>query len=173
MAVGVERIRSSASATSASMASVIKKRIFSHNQFFSRSWASTLQIIQYLMFSRAPLIRDPARYKTTPCRNGWEDPKRCPYGKRCQHAHHKGELRIRFTRTNHSPPPPPPSTTQSPVTVITETPAPSNFKLLCQPVHMPPLPPGPPPPLPRESNTSDDNETLEYLDSILSAMRDT
>jgi hypothetical protein len=90
------------------------------------------------------LVRDPERYKTTPCRNGWNDPNNCPYGWRCQHAHCKEELRKRSLLGTYTPPPPPPSTVQSPVSIITEieTLAPSTFEL-----NVPPLPIGPPPPL--------------------------
>ena len=111
------------------------------------------------------LVRDPERYKTTPCRNGWNDPTNCPYGWRCQHAHYKEELRARLPRT-YTPPAPPPSTVQSPVTIITETLAPSNFEL-CQPVVYPPLPPGPPLSIATPSVTPEDtNQTLDDLESV-------
>ena len=119
------------------------------------------------------LVRDPERYKTTPCRNGWNDPTNCPYGWRCQHAHWEEEMRARSSRT-YTPPAPPPSTVQSPVTIITETLAPSNFQL-SQPVvyNLPPLPPEPPPPLPTATpfTPEDLNETLDYLESVLATMR--
>lgn len=116
------------------------------------------------------LVRDPERYKTTPCRNGWNDPTNCPYGWRCQHAHCKKELRARSSLTTYTPPAPPPSAIQSPVTIITETLAPSNFEL-CQPVYnLPPLPPGPPPPV--LTDTDDTNEILDYLESVLATMRE-
>lgn len=121
------------------------------------------------------LVRDPERYKTTPCRNGWNDPTKCPYGWRCQHAHSAEELRTRSSNTRtYTPPAPPPSTVQSPVTIITETLAPSNFQLSQPAVYTPPpLPSGPPPSLPTISFTPEDpNETLDYLDSVLATMRD-
>lgn len=92
------------------------------------------------------LVRDPQRYKTTPCRNGWNAPWACPYNWKCQHAHCEAELRVRSPSKTYTPPPPPPSTVQSPVSIITTevetTVAPSSFQL-----NMPPLPIGPPPPL--------------------------
>ena len=91
------------------------------------------------------LVRDPERYKTTPCRNGWNNPWACPYGWKCQHAHCEEELRVRSPSGTYTPPPPPPSTVHSPVSIITtevETVAPSSLQL-----NLPPLPIGPPPSL--------------------------
>lgn len=65
---------------------------------------------------RQPVIKDPERYKTVPCANGWYNPTNCRYGDDCQFAHWKGEMRSRRqvqTRSTSSPLPrlatPPPS----------------------------------------------------------------
>ena len=122
-----------------------------------------------LMPSSRRIVRDPNQYKTTPCRNGWNNPDNCPYGWRCQHAHSNDELRTRPART-YSPPAPPPSMVHSPVTIMTETLGPNHFELN-QPVpDLPPLPSGPPPSL--VTAIPNENETLEYLESVLAAMRD-
>ena len=114
------------------------------------------------------VVRDPIRYKTTPCKNGWKNPDKCSYGWRCQHAHDENELRPRI---RHSPPAPPPSAVQSPVCVIINTLDPSHFQL--NETILPPLPPEPPPlpPKPPPLPLDDSNETLDYLDAILAAMQ--
>jgi len=119
------------------------------------------------------LVRDPERYKTTPCRNGWNDPTNCPYGWHCQHAHCAGELRTRSSTTRtYTPPAPPPSTIQSPVTIITESLAPSSFQLSQPAVYnLPLLPPGSPPPTAIPFTPENPNETLDYLESVLATMR--
>ena len=114
-------------------------------------------------------VRDPVRYKTTHGDKGWNNPDNCPYGWRCEHARHLDELR--------TPPAPPPSTVQSPVAVVVETRIPSNLQLSETPSNsqlsetiVRPLLPGPPPPLPK-ATAIEDNETLDYLDAVLAAMR--
>ena len=59
------------------------------------------------------LVKDPERYKTVLCAN-WESSGKCPYGRKCQFAHSREELRARAAGPTGSPPqepmarPPPP-----------------------------------------------------------------
>jgi hypothetical protein len=53
-----------------------------------------------------PVIKDPMRYKTVPCKN-WKENGKCPYGPRCQFAHGTHELRVRAAVPASEAPAPP------------------------------------------------------------------
>ena len=94
------------------------------------------------------LIKDPERYKTVMCAT-WCRSGECPYGRKCQFAHGKEELRTRTAPMVASAPsmaPPGPSSMGGPynmgssVQQLPQPPQPTGWS-------MPPLPPGPPPPM--------------------------
>ena len=93
------------------------------------------------------LIKDPERYKTVLCAT-WAANGECPYGRKCQFAHGKEELRLRLPSTALAPAPsmapPGPSGVGAPYGLgagpqLSQFPPSTGWT-------MPPLPPGPPPP---------------------------
>lgn len=92
------------------------------------------------------LIKDPERYKTVICVN-WANRGECPYGRKCQFAHSKEELRCRPS-LQQSPPQPPTigGTAPPPLNMPTAAwPRPSSQQQHQPLPGMPPLPPGPGP----------------------------
>jgi len=95
------------------------------------------------------LIKDPDRYKTVLCAT-WIQTNECPYGRKCQFAHGKEELRTRTAPVLSSMPQP----AQRPfgVSGMAQHPQMPLWPSTSHPQHpqhapiqMPPLPPGPPP----------------------------
>lgn len=132
---------------------------------------------------RRPFIKDPERYKTVPCTNGWYT-NSCPYGSKCQFAHCKEELRERapvqtpvtsprtlraspplspkrwdgqeLMMTHALPPPPPsPNGALSPTSVTYE----HIVRVFSTPMTLCPIT--------TPSMVEDDNETLDFLSSAL------
>lgn len=165
-----------AAATSAKMCNAIfseKNSIFFRFKKMQQGWTRRDPLAETLQGKRQPVIKDPVRYKTEPCKHGWYS-NNCPYRDKCQFAHNNLELR-------RKPLPPPPPT---PLPPLPPTPQPTTS-----------LPPPPPSPKSAPSPTSityqhivrafsrpiglfpaltptliiteDDNETLDYLSLAL------
>lgn len=106
------------------------------------------------------LIKDPERYKTVLCAT-WASNGECPYGRKCQFAHGKEELRVRNPEAAAPAPAMAaarPSGVGAPYT-LGAGPQLSQFSQSAG-WPMPPLPPGPPPPL---SNTQNIGGVSSFL----------